>query len=163
MEQKHRIAVGLGANKDDRVVFLKCAFQAICEDLLANAQASDVYESPAWGGVATSPFLNAVVVGETDWKPPAIVNFLKTLEKDLGRTPAPRYADREIDLDLLVYGTETWESDGVVVPHPELEKRAFVLVPLVQVWPDWVHPKTGNSAKKSLENLGNPVLPRFSL
>jgi 2-amino-4-hydroxy-6-hydroxymethyldihydropteridine diphosphokinase len=155
MKQVTRVAVGLGGNKGDRAGFLQAALDRIGEDLLIGAKASPFYETPAWGGVATASFLNAVVVGDTDWKPPAILNYLKELERELGRTPGPRYADREIDLDLLVYGQAVWNSDGLVVPHPELTKRRFVLLPMNDVWPDWKDPQSG----KTIAQLLAVVLP----
>lgn len=150
MKQMTRVAVGLGGNKGDRAAFLQAALDRIGEDLLIGAKSSAFYETPAWGGVATAPFLNAVVVGETDWKPPAILNYLKELERELGRKPAPRYADREIDLDVLVYGETVWNSDGLIVPHPELTKRSFVLIPLNEVWPDWKDPHSGKTPAQLL-------------
>ncbi len=140
MMQLTRVAISLGSNKGDRLAYLKAAYAMLAEDLLQDPIASNVYETPPWGGVATTPFLNAVVVGNTDWKPPAIVTFLKEAEKELGRTPAPRYSDREIDMDLTAYGSQKWNSDGVLLPHPGLTERDFVLLPLQEVWPDWVHP-----------------------
>lgn len=153
MKQMTRVAIGLGSNRGDRAHFLSQAYARLREDLLLKPAASPVYETPPWGGVARETFLNAVVTGETDWKPPAIVNFLKELERELGRTPAARYADREIDLDLLAYGEVAWDADGVVVPHPGLPSRAFVLVPFCDLWPQWKHPGSGLTARELLEAL----------
>ncbi len=140
MQQLTRIAIGLGSNKHDRTLFLENAYSRLCEDLLDKPSASSVYETPPWGGVASGSFLNAVAVGESDWKPPAIINYLKELERELGRSVAQHLGDREIDLDLLAHGASVWDQEGVRVPHPGIASRDFVLVPFAEVWPDWVHP-----------------------
>lgn len=154
MKQMTRVAVGLGSNKGDRHHFLSAAYRRLKEDLLADPKVSDVFETDPWGGVASGAFLNAVAVGETDWKPPAIVSYLKQLERELGRTQSERYGDREIDLDLLIHDQTVFASDGIEVPHPGLVERVFVLVPLEQVWPDWVHPVSGKTVRQLLEELG---------
>ena len=141
MLQQTRVAIGLGSSKGDRLEFLRQAFARLREDLfLDDPVPSAVFETPPWGGVAQGQFLNAAVVGLSDWKPPAILNYLKQLEQDLGRQQRERNADREIDLDLLFYGDVLWTSEGIEVPHPALAEREFVLLPLAQIAPDWKHP-----------------------
>jgi len=141
MVQNIKIAVALGANLGDRLATLRRAANRLSHDLLLNSRSSSVYESDPWGILEQPKFLNAVLVGDCEWKPPAIVNFLKQLELELGRKPGPRFGPREIDLDLIAYGNEVWESPGVVVPHPEMAKREFVLAPLNELWGDWQHPR----------------------
>ncbi len=142
MNQTKQVAIGLGSNIGDRLAYLKSACERIAEDVLSNPRCSRIYESPAWGGVATSPFLNCVVVGDSDWKPPALMNYLKSLESELGRIPGPRYGDREIDLDLLLFGNEVWSDAAANVPHPRLAERSFVILPLAELLPNWFHPQT---------------------
>ncbi len=156
MTQTVRVAIGLGSNKGDRLQYLSSAFERLRLDLIPDAVCSSIFETPAWGGVATHEFMNAVVVGTCDWKPPAILNLLKTIEKDLGRTSSVRYGDREIDLDLLAHGEGSWNENGLQVPHPGLEQRQFVLAPFVDIWPDWRHPRS----KKSSRDLLNALLVR---
>ena len=110
------------------------------EEFLRNTAVSSIYETEPWGITDQPKFLNAVVVGETDWKPPAILNYIKDLERVLGRTETVRNGPRIIDLDLLVYGDQTWESPGLAVPHPGFASREVVLRPLCDVWTDWLHP-----------------------
>lgn len=160
MNQSTRVAIGLGSNQGDRLGFLKVAYARLAEDLLSEPLISDVYETPPWGGIATGAFLNAVAIGNTDWKPPAIVNYLQTLQKELGRKPGPKWGDREIDLDLLAFGEIAWKGDGVEVPHPGLATRDFVLVPLVNVWPAWKHPLIGKTATELLAGLANGISAR---
>lgn len=151
MKQLTRVAIGLGSNRGDREAFLRAAAHRLVEELLEKAAGSSVYETEPWGVADQPKFLNAVVTGWSEWKPPAVLNFLKQLERELGRTPAERYGPREIDLDLLAYGEISWASDGVVVPHPRLPERDFVLVPLGEVWPDWRHPVLSRTPDQILQ------------
>lgn len=154
MDQHVKVVIGLGSNVGDRLKYLKQAAEILAFDCLENAQSSSVYESPPWGPIVQGDFLNAVLVGVTEWKPPALVNYLKGLERKLGRSPGPLYGPREIDLDLIAYGKQEWKTDGVTVPHPRLASRDFVLLPLREVWPAWVHP----AQNQDLEELWQAFL-----
>jgi 2-amino-4-hydroxy-6-hydroxymethyldihydropteridine diphosphokinase len=153
VKQWHRTAIALGANLGDRLETLRRAARAITEDVLESAKSSRVYETPPWGITEQPEFLNAVIVGETEWKPPALLHYLKALEAELGRVPGPRFGPRHLDLDLLAWGEECWESDGVTVPHLRLAEREFVLLPWNDVWPEWRHPKEGLTVSEMLERL----------
>ena len=153
MNQRHRIAIGLGANLGDRAETLKKAAALLAEDLLEDAKASSLYESKPWGITDQPDFLNAVMTGYTDFKPPAIVNLLKEMERALGRTVTIKNGPRVIDLDLICYGEEVWNLEGVQVPHPGMAQRDFVLLPLSEVWPEWKDPKTSKSVKELLATL----------
>lgn len=150
MKQKTSVVIALGTNLGDRRGYLQAAVARLAEEFLENAVTSSVYESEPWGPEAEMKdqpkFLNMVVRGLSEWKPPAIVNFLKNTERDLGRTKNRRNGPREIDLDLIAYGEKTWDSDGVSVPHPSMLDRSFVLFPLAEVWPEWRHPATQQTA-----------------
>ncbi len=153
MNQTRKIAIALGANIGDKLANLRLATERLGEDVLSDLKASHIYETPPWGFTEQPHFYNAVVIGVTEWKPPAILNYLKSLEQELKRVVTVVNGPRTIDLDLLVYGDETWETEGVIVPHPRLAERDFVLVPLVEIWPDWIHPRLKSSAQTLLLNL----------
>lgn len=148
MKQKVRVAISLGSNLGDRLEFLTLAARRLAGEFLERAQASRVYETEPWRGMDHPLYLNALIVGESEWKPPAILNYLQEVERDLGRTPGERYAPRVVDLDLIAYGEQSWESPGVCVPHPFMHERDFVLVPMLELWPDWRHPKLGKTVKQ---------------
>ena len=150
---KTKVAIGLGSNLGDRRLNLQNAVWRLAEDGLAFTVSSSVYETAPWGIIDQPAFLNAVIIGETDWKPPALLHLLKSLEREMGRVEGVRNGPRLIDLDLLVYGDLAWESPGLQVPHLRLKERDFVLVPLAEVWPDWRHPVEKASAKSILESL----------
>ncbi len=153
MNQRVKIAIGLGSNKGERFHYLREAAASLVKDLLEDPLCSKIYESRPWGVTDQADFLNAVIVGTSEWKPPAILNFLKCLEKELGRTPSKRWGPREIDLDLLIYGSEVCQSEDLTLPHRYLPDREFVLRPLCDLWADWVHPLNGNSVQAMLDEL----------
>ena len=101
-------------------------------------------ETEPWGYAEQPRFVNAVAELETDEQPRALLERLLAIERELGRTrEGPRYGPRTIDLDLLLYGDEQLDEPGLVVPHPQLHERAFVLEPLAELAPDLVVPGRG--------------------
>jgi 2-amino-4-hydroxy-6-hydroxymethyldihydropteridine diphosphokinase len=131
--------VGLGANLGDREQTIRRALE-----LLGAARVSTLIETEPWGYEDQPRFLNAVAELETDEPPHALLRRLLEIERELGRTrEGPRYGPRLIDLDLLLYGDEELDGPGLVVPHPRLHERAFVLEPLVELAPELVVPRRG--------------------
>src|SRR5207302_3829580 len=113
-------------------------------ELLGARRVSTVRETEPWGYADQPRFLNAVAELETDEEPRALLDRLLEVERALGRTrEGPRYGPRTIDLDLLLYGDEQLDEPGLVVPHPRLHERAFVLEPLAELAPDLVVPGRG--------------------
>jgi 2-amino-4-hydroxy-6-hydroxymethyldihydropteridine diphosphokinase len=150
MRQLTKVVIGLGSNLGDREGYLRRAAERLAEEFLEGAVASSVYESEPWGVLDQPKFLNAAITGLSEWKPPAMMNYLKTLERELGRTDSVRYGPREIDLDLLAYGELVWNSEGVIVPHERLPERNFVLLPFAELWPEWRHPALEKTAAELL-------------
>jgi 2-amino-4-hydroxy-6-hydroxymethyldihydropteridine diphosphokinase len=151
--QKTKIAISLGSNLGDREKFLKAAFDLLVQEFLEDAVSSSIYESEPWGITDQPRFLNSIVTGFSEWKPPALVNFFKRAEAQIGKRSLMKYGPREIDIDLIAYGNELWSSEGVEVPHPHFRERSFVVAPLAEVWPDWKDPKTQISARNLWEEL----------
>jgi 2-amino-4-hydroxy-6-hydroxymethyldihydropteridine diphosphokinase len=154
MRQRVKIAIALGSNLGDRLATLRKAAARLSEDLLDDQVGSSVYETNPEGITDQPKFYNAIVIGTTEWKPPAIVNFLKQLEAELGRTSTEKNGPRVIDLDLIALGDMLWDSEGVVVPHARMQEREFVLLPFADVWPDWKHPRLKVSVEQLLGSLG---------
>ncbi len=139
------VALSLGSSLGDRAVHLQRAM-AVLSVLpgLRLTRASRVSWTPPVGGVARSFFLNAVVIGETELSPHQLLAACKALEQKLGRQPTRRYADRIIDIDLLLYGTRSLADATLELPHPRLQERPFFLDLLAEVWPDAPHPEGGS-------------------
>ncbi len=148
-----KIAIALGGNQGDRLGFLQRAVRCILSDVVTDAKSSPIYETTPWGIKDQNDFLNAVIVGLTDWGAPAILNYLKDLERELGRTHCVINGPREIDLDLIAYGASVIDLPGILVPHPRCHERIFVLQPLCDVWPDWHHPQKKRTALQLLSGL----------
>ena len=104
---------------------------------------SSAYESEPWGFDAQDWFLNRLIVLETELLPDALMTELLDIEAVLGRVRHPEsrgYASRPIDLDILYYGQKVLHTEKVIAPHPRLHQRRFVLEPLCEICPDFVHP-----------------------
>lgn len=136
----YRAAVGLGSNLGDRLETLRTAVTALGE--LGEVEAvSSLYETAPVGGPEQGPYLNAVAVLATCLDPPALLSELLRVEAEAGRVRRERWGPRSLDLDLITMtdGEGNWvriETDDVQVPHPRAHLRRFVVVPLVEAWPD---------------------------
>jgi 2-amino-4-hydroxy-6-hydroxymethyldihydropteridine diphosphokinase len=113
---------------------------------------SSIYVSEAVDMEGESPgFLNQVVKGEYQYLPSELLTNLELIEKNLGRTGKGKKLPRTIDLDILLFGDQIIETDTLSVPHQELLKRPFAMVPLLQIDPELVHPVTGTPVAEFLE------------
>lgn len=153
MKQLKKVAIGLGSNLGDRKKNILDAVQMLANEFLDEMRVSPLYETAPYGVTDQPAFFNAVVVGMSEWKPPAIVNYLKSVERELGRETVVKNGPRIIDLDLLVWDDAVWQSEGVVVPHPGLAERDFVLIPLQDVWPSFQHPVLKKTVSELLSSL----------
>ncbi|NMC16039.1 MAG: 2-amino-4-hydroxy-6-hydroxymethyldihydropteridine diphosphokinase [Chloroflexi bacterium] len=133
------VFLGLGTNLGSRAENLAAARELLAAQLTVLA-ASSVYETEPWGFREQPAFLNQVLHVETDLSPARLLRYLKRLEKQLGRTKSFRYGPRLIDIDILFYDRLVINTRQLQIPHPRLPERAFVLVPLAEIAPDFVHP-----------------------
>ena len=144
--------IGLGSNLGDREANLRAALEHLAHAPETTVvRASSLYDTEPVGVEEQPHFLNAVAQLETQLTPHQLLWNLMLIEKRLGRVRNQRWGPRTIDLDLLLYGGVVIEESDLVVPHPELTRRSFVLVPLVELDPLLVHPVTGESL---LNHLG---------
>ena len=137
----HTVFIALGSNIGDRMKALKQANDLLPPDIIP-VSFSKVYETPPWGYEDQSPFLNQVIKAQTHLSPSVLLKRLKEIERELGRQPIFRYGPRLIDLDILFYDDMKYESEELTIPHPEIANRAFVLVPLMEIAPNHIHPVT---------------------
>lgn len=134
-----RVYVGLGSNIGDRARYLRSAVQALAARGLPAAAVSSVYESDPLGPPQPD-YLNAVVAVDSALPPGELLGIFRAVEEQLGRRHRERWGPREIDVDLLLYGDEVVASDDLVVPHPGLTQRPFVVAPLLEIAPDLTLP-----------------------
>jgi len=111
---------------------------------------SPVYETQAWGLTDQPDFLNLVLELHTLTPPALLLRIIHDIEKSLGRERVMHWGMRSIDIDILFYGSEIINTDMLTVPHPHIPRRRFVLVPLADVAPDYIHPVTGISVTDML-------------
>ena len=149
-----KVFVGIGSNLGDREFLVRKAVEAL-RDLPHTSviRVSSLYDTEPVGEVDQPPFLNAVVWLETELDPRSLLWHLLLIEKRMGRVRGKRWGPRSIDLDLLFYGDRVLDEPDLTVPHPEAHRRAFVLYPLQELEPDFVHPVTGESIRKLIRKL----------
>ena len=133
---RHRVFLGLGSNLGDRQAQLRQAVRLIGERVGRVLRQSDFIETEPWGFQSQHPFLNAVVLCETAAAPREVLSLTQQIERDLGRqtkSVGGAYADRSIDIDILLYDRLMVDEPGLTIPHPLMLQRDFVMKPLLQV------------------------------
>jgi 2-amino-4-hydroxy-6-hydroxymethyldihydropteridine diphosphokinase len=133
--------LSLGSNLGDRLHLLKEAIKKIGRSGgISIKRTSPVYETQPVGFENQGWFLNLVVEAETSLEPLPLLEYLLSVEAEMGRKREERGGDRNIDLDLLLYDNRILSTDRLVIPHPRMHQRRFVLVPLAQIAPELLHP-----------------------
>lgn len=145
--------IALGSNVGDRAAHLRAAIEALTR-IDSHLLVSPFYETAPVGYLDQGPFLNGVVRIETGLDPAALLRALLAVEVEHGRVRDVRNGPRTLDLDLILYGDLVFETPELVVPHPRLQERAFVLVPLCDLAPERVHPVSGATMRELLARLG---------
>jgi 2-amino-4-hydroxy-6-hydroxymethyldihydropteridine diphosphokinase len=146
--------VGLGSNIGDKAGNMMRALEILGQfDGLKVTKISSFYETEPVGYEDQNWFVNAVAQIETIFPPEELLSMLKKTEQVIGRRETIRWGPREIDLDLLMYDQLCFDSPELVIPHPRMHERAFVLVPLVEIVPDQVHPILKKTVTELLTEL----------
>lgn len=149
----------LGSNIEDRVSYIQQATNLLVETKLVNLiRSSTLYETEPWGNKDQSWFLNAVIEVKTSLEPKELLELCLSVEHKLGRTRdvSDKWGARKIDIDILLYGDLIYEDEKLTIPHKHLQGRAFALVPLLELIPDYIHPKYKRSLIDLHEALENP-------
>lgn len=147
MEQ---VVIGIGSNMGDRLDYMSRA-RYFLSDTLIDPIFSSIYET-APVGIADQPFFNAVATGLTSETPSSLLNLLKSFEKSQGRDQrSPRWSNRILDLDIIAFGNQCINQESVIIPHPHYRTRKFVLVPLLEILPNFVDPLSKSPIKELIE------------
>jgi 2-amino-4-hydroxy-6-hydroxymethyldihydropteridine diphosphokinase len=155
------VYLSVGSNLGDRQANL----QAVVDGLPPQVEVLDrsaIYETEPWGYLDQPDFLNQVLMGQTALSPQDLLSLLKKLEGEIGRKPSFRYGPRVVDIDILLYGQEAIDQETLVIPHSNLQERAFVLVPLAELCPGLIPPGTDKTVTELLAGVDASGVSLFS-
>jgi 2-amino-4-hydroxy-6-hydroxymethyldihydropteridine diphosphokinase len=137
---KDYIVLLLGGNLGEREALLEQAKVQLINYLGDVVLSSSIYETEAWGGISTKDYLNQVLVFNALVSPNELLEIVLGIEELLGRERIHVWGDRTMDIDILYYADQSVDQMDLVIPHPRIKERKFVLIPLVEVLPTFIHP-----------------------
>lgn len=150
MPSNSHVYLLLGTNLGDRSANLHDAVRRVEQTAGEVVAASSRYETAAWGVPDQPSFYNQVIRICTDLGHEPLLHALQATERRMGKVKLGRWRERLIDLDLLYYGYRLVQTPFLTLPHPELHRRRFTLVPLCEIAPQWIHPKLGKTQAQLL-------------
>ena len=153
--------MGFGSNLGDRADAITRARHAVAQRLGPILQASALYETAAWGITDQSDFLNQVVIYQTQLTPHQVLQEILQQELMMGRTRGNKWSARSIDIDILFQQDLEVNTPDLIIPHPHISRRRFVLVPLAAIAADFKHPRTGDTMKSMLEKCTDSSLVKL--
>ncbi len=150
-----RVLLSLGSNLEPRAERIAAAIEHLKHDALTNVVASSMYVTEPVGFRDQPDFLNAVVVGNTVLTAEELFRVCKGIEETLGRQHREQWREREIDIDILLYGDSTLSNERLTIPHPRMAERRFVLVPAAEIAALLVDPVTKNTVAELLRTCAD--------
>jgi 2-amino-4-hydroxy-6-hydroxymethyldihydropteridine diphosphokinase len=149
----NRVCIAFGSNIGDRYGAVSDAFKLIQENRMKILFKSEVYETEPYGYTDQPTFINGALLVETELSCREVLTRLLAIEKDLGRVRKFKWGPRIIDLDIIFYNQEIYDEEDLKVPHPDMQNRMFVLRPLNDICPKYVHPILKKSVEEMLKEL----------
>ena len=147
----NQIILHLGSNEGDRMAMLKKALALIDQRIGKISVMSSVYETEAWGLKDQDDFLNQALIVKSSQSAIDVLKMCKSIEMELGGEKKIKWGPRSIDIDLLFYNDEVLDTELLKLPHPMVEKRNFVLIPLMEIAGDYIHPINGKTIDELYE------------
>jgi 2-amino-4-hydroxy-6-hydroxymethyldihydropteridine diphosphokinase len=147
---KREVFISLGTNLGNRILNLRLAISYIESDLGEVIASSSIYETKPWGKSDQPDFLNQVILIRSNYRPEDCLFRLSTIELKMGRKREEKWGSRIIDLDLLYVDNLVIQTKSLSLPHPGIPQRKFVLVPLVELVPDFIHPRLKKNQRQLL-------------
>ena len=162
---ENRSFIGLGSNIESRTNFIKKAVDELNnENSTSVITVSSLYETKPYGFPEQENFLNCVIEIKTSLSLTGLFEFTKGIEKKLGRKKRAKWGPREIDLDILFFNNEVYSDEKLKIPHEDILSRDFVLVPLLEIKPDLVHPVTGEKISQvAFDKIHNNIIRKLEL
>lgn len=143
----------LGSNIENRIYYLTSAINSINEQIGIVKQKSKIYQTQPWGYVDDKPYLNLVIEIETSLNAEQLLSSTQKIENNLGRIrTSSGYQARTIDIDILYFNSQIVDNQNLKIPHPLMQNRKFVLVPLADIAPNFVHPILKTNTLQMLKN-----------
>lgn len=149
------VYLSLGSNTGDSRKILHSACEAIGKQIGKIISLSYLYETEPWGNKNQPPFINLALSVETTMNPGQLLKETLKIEKSFGRERIERWAPRTLDIDIIYFSTEILVTDDLKIPHPELHRRKFVLIPLVEIDPEFIHPVLNVSNSELLKRCND--------
>lgn len=147
----------LGSNMGDKVGYLKDACKRLEHKAGRILQKSKVYATQPWGNTDQPEFLNMAIRLETKSSPEELMQTILNIEKEMGRVRDQKWDPRIIDIDMVLFADLVIQTPHLTVPHPEMHRRNFVLVPLLDIAADWIHPILRESMEDLYWNNEDPL------
>jgi len=152
---KKKLVLSLGSNLGNRYAYLLQAIVAVNEEFDTLGEVAQFYETPPWGDTNQSRFINTAMVLETALPPDECIGKLQDIEKAVGRIKTRKWGPRAIDIDILFYDNLEICTADLIIPHPHLHKRAFVLQPLQDLMANFIHPSQNKTIDELLSEIEN--------
>ena len=154
-----KVYLSIGSNKGNRSLLINKAIDEIEKKIGIIISRSTIYQSKSWG-FDSNDFYNLCLLIDTDIMPKSLLINLKKIEKSMGREDVDgSYSDRLIDIDILFYDNITTDSEDLKIPHPKIEIRKFVLVPMLEIADDYVHPILNKTIKELYNDCSDQDIP----
>ena len=161
----HQVFLGIGGNIGNKHDNFDKVYTFIQNELGTITKSSSVYETPPWGFQAEVNFWNQVLVVKTEFSAVEVLRKINKIERQFGRKrDGGQYKSREMDIDILYFDEMILDTGNLTIPHPQIANRLFVLVPLAEIAPDFVHPLLRLTSLEMLKNCGdNSVIKKVGL
>ena len=138
--QYYEVYLSFGSNVGDRRANIESAWKQLDVSGVETKILSSLYETAPWGNTKQAAFLNCAGGFETKFTPGELMNEILKIEKSMGRLRTGKWQSRIIDIDILFFGNQIINESGLIIPHPETEKRKFVLIPMAEIAAELYHP-----------------------
>ncbi len=143
-----KIYLHTGSNIGDRYEQLEEAITHIEQEIGPVTATSSIYETEPWGNTDQPNFFNQALEVDTDFEPIVVLDKIHEIEERMGRVRTQKWAKRNIDIDLILYGDKILKSEKLTIPHPHMHKRNFVLIPIMEIAGEFVHPELGETIEE---------------